>query len=271
MKTLINFIYSHKNQFATGLILCVAIFGVVEILRATPFGPGVGSDAVVYITSARNLLTGHGLGLVNPDGTFRLLPYFPPFYPLVLSGMGLFVKDLVEGARWLNAMLFGGLIALVGLEFQRYTRNGILALALSCLLAFSTILIRVSAWAMSEPVSLLTGFGGLFLLLKYLGDHKPVSFIFSALLVGLAFLSRYAMVASCLAGCIVILFFLQASFSQRIGKAVIYGLLSIMPMAIWFLVDFSATGTLGSRSSQMISDLPGRASDLITALEGILL
>jgi hypothetical protein len=267
MKTLIKFINSHKDQFTTSLILCVAIFGVVEILQATPFGPGVGSDSVVYITSARNLLTGHGLGLINPDGTFRLLPYFPPFYPLVLSTIGLFIKDLVSGARWLNALLFGGLIALVGLEFHRYTRSGLFGLALSCLLAVSTVLIRVSAWAMSEPVSLLTGFGGLFLLLKYLGNHKSVSFIFSALLVGLAFLSRYAMVAACLTGSFIILLFLQAGFWKRTGQAVAYGLLSILPMAIWFLVDYSTTGTLGSRSSQTISDLTGRASGLILPLK----
>jgi hypothetical protein len=267
MKTLINYINSHNKRFTAGLIFCVAIIGVLEILQATPFGPGVGSDSVVYITSARNLLTGHGLGLVNPDGTFRLLPYFPPFYPLVLSGIGLFVNDLVEGARWLNALLFGGLIALVGLEFQRYTRNGLLALVLSCLLAFSTVLIRVSAWAMSEPVSLITGFGGLFLLIKHLGEQKLVSFIFSAVLVGLAFLSRYAMVAACLTGSLVILIFLPVSFWKRVGQAVIYGLLSIIPMGIWFLVDYSTTGTLGSRSSQTITDVTGRASDLILPLK----
>ena len=267
MKTLINFINSYKKRFPAGLIFCVAIIGVWEILRATPFGPGVGSDSVVYITSARNLLTGHGLGLVNPDGTFRLLPYFPPFYPLVLSGLGLFVKNLVEGARWLNALLFGGLIALVGWEFQRYTRNGLLALGLSCLLALSTVLIRVSTWAMSEPVSLLTGFGGLFLLLKYLGEQKLLTFIFSAVLVGLAFLSRYAMVAACLTGSLVILIFLPASFWKRVGRAVMYGLLSIIPMGIWFLVDYSATGTLGSRSSQSITDMTGRASDLLMPLK----
>jgi hypothetical protein len=267
MNKLIKFTKSHIDHTTAGLILCAAILGVVEILRATPFGPGVGSDSVVYITSARNLLAGHGLGLINPDGTFRLLPYFPPFYPLVLSALGVFIKDLVGGARWLNALLFGSLIALMGLEFQRQTRNGFLGLALSCVLAFSTVLIRVSTWAMSEPVSLLTGFAGLFLILKYLEDHKPVVFIFSALLVGLAFLSRYAMVAACLAGSLVILFFLRASFWKRLGQAVIYGLLSIIPMAIWFLVDFSMTGTLGSRSSQTLSDLPARASDLILPLK----
>jgi hypothetical protein len=38
-------------------------------------------------------------------------------------------------------------------------------------------------------------------------------------------------------------------------------------MVVWFLVDFMATGTLGSRSSQMISNLPGRAADLILPLK----
>ncbi|MGB8253314.1 MAG: hypothetical protein WCF08_08860 [Anaerolineaceae bacterium] len=267
IKALNRFFSLHQNRIVLLLILSAAVVGVAGIINATPFGPGVGSDAVVYITSARNLLAGRGLGLVEPDGAFRLLPYFPPFYPLALSALGLFVKDLVSGARWMNALLFGGLITVMGYAFYRYTRSGFFAVVLGWMLAFSTVLINVSVWAMSEPVSLFVGFAGLIFLLIFLDNQKHRYFILSALFTGLAFLSRYASVAFCLTGCLVLMLFVHGNIGRKIGKAVQYGVIALLPMVIWFVIDVSMTGTLGSRSSQNLSDIPARAVELILPLK----
>jgi hypothetical protein len=267
LNAITGFFKLHQNQITIFLILCMAIVGVTEVIITTPFGPGVGSDAVVYITSASNLLAGRGLGLIEPDGAFRLLPYFPPFYPLVLSAMGMFVKDLVEGARWMNALFFGGLIAIMGYGFHRYTRSGIFAVALCCMLAFSTVLINASVWAMSEPLSLFVGFYGLLLLLIYLENQKEPFLVFSAILTGLAFLSRYASVAFCLTGCLVVMLFVNGRIGRKIGKAVEYVIIAFIPMAIWFVIDLSMTGTLGSRSTQNPGDFLVRAKDLIMPLK----
>ena len=63
------------------LLLLPTVIGIWILATSMRQGPGVGGDAAIYITSARNLLTGQGLGRINADGTVRLLPYFPPFYP----------------------------------------------------------------------------------------------------------------------------------------------------------------------------------------------
>lgn len=265
--TVNKYIRVHQNRLTILLIFCIALVGVAEIILATPFGPGVGSDAVVYLTSARNFLTGHGLGLLEPDGSFRLLPYFPPFYPLALSIIGIFVRDLVEGARWMNAILFGGLILIVGYGFYRYTHSSFFAVVLSCALAFSSVLIDVSTWAMSEPISLVVGFSGLLFTLMYLERSHWWHFLISALLVGLAFLSRFAAVAYCLAGALIIFLFVRERIGKRFGISVLYVLISFIPMLIWFIIDFSMTGTLGSRSSQNLSNVPARANDLILPLK----
>jgi len=267
IKALKGFFSLHQHRIVLLLILSAAAVGVAEIISATPFGPGIGSDAVVYITSARNLLAGRGLGLIEPDGAFRLLPYFPPFYPLVLSALGLFVKDLVSGARWMNALLFGGLIAVMGYAFYRYTRSTIFSVVLSWMLAFSTVLINVSVWAMSEPVSLFVGFAGLIFLLIFLDNQKQRYFSLSALFTGLAFLSRYASVAFIMTGCLVLMLFIHGKIGRKIGKAVQYGAIVLLPMVIWFVIDVSMTGTLGSRSSQNLSDIPARAIELILPLK----
>ncbi len=267
LKTVKKYFAIHQQQVVTLLILCAAILGVVECILATPFGPGVGSDAVVYISSARNLLAGQGLGLIEPDGSFRLLPYFPPFYPLVLSALGLITEDLVAAARWMNALLFGGLIAIVGFTFYRYTRNAFFAIALSTLLALSTVLINVSAWAMSEPISLFVGFLGLLFLLIFLEHQKMSYFILSAVLTGLAFLSRFASVAFCLTGCLALLVFIPDRLGRKVCKAILYGAIAVLPMMIWTFIAISMTGTLGSRSPQHLSDIATRAGDLVLPLK----
>ncbi|NMC81162.1 MAG: hypothetical protein GYA59_17520, partial [Chloroflexi bacterium] len=74
-----------RDWLVYSLLLAVALLGVWVLLLSTHWGPGIGGDATIYITSARNLLEGRGLGLIGPRGEFRLLPYFPPFFSLVLS------------------------------------------------------------------------------------------------------------------------------------------------------------------------------------------
>ena len=63
------------SAFAGALLLWVSMSQSV----------GIGGDAVIYLESARNFAAGHRIGLIQPDGTFRLIPYFPPFYPIVLA------------------------------------------------------------------------------------------------------------------------------------------------------------------------------------------
>ena len=49
-----------RLEFA--LVTCIAALGAgLVLLRVTSYGPGMGWDAVNYITVARNLLAGDGL------------------------------------------------------------------------------------------------------------------------------------------------------------------------------------------------------------------
>ena len=141
-----------ERIFEKFAIITAAAIGIYMLAVSMRLGPGVGGDAVIYITSAKNLLAGNGLGLVNPAGDFRLLPYFPPFYPLFLAFFGLLGFSIAKIAGILDIVLFALTIILIGLWIKRTTKNIVASFLGSLLLACSPILIPAYSWAMSEPL-----------------------------------------------------------------------------------------------------------------------
>lgn len=262
------------------LLVLASLLGMGLVFYATTMGPGVGGDATIYLTTARGLLQGRGLGWIEADGSYRLLPYTPPFYPLVLSGMGLLVTDMVAGARWLNILFFGIAVFLLGASFYRYTRSAWFALLLSGSLAASPVLVGVSVWAMSEPLFLLLGFAGLLAVLDFLHRPRSISLVLAALLCGLSFLTRYFGVAFVVTGGLALLS--MGSGSDRrlfrldlrwktIRSGLVFGVLSVIPILIWLAIDFSTTGTVGSRSGQPAAAYLQRFMEIFPALEKIYL
>lgn len=243
------------------------------VFYATAHGPGVGGDATIYLTTASNLIAGKGLGWVEADGVFRVLPYTPPFYPLALAVIGL-LGDMVSGARWFNILLFGATVYLTGWAFLRLTRNGWLAATLGWLVGLSPVLLGVEVWAMSEPLFLLLGFGGLALMLLHLENNRWHYLVAGALLLGLAFLSRYIGLAFVLTGGL-FLVVLGRGAERRlrvrldrvvIKEALLYGAVAVIPMLLWLVVDFLLTGTVGSRSGQPASAYWARFLEIGPAL-----
>ncbi|MEN4100072.1 MAG: hypothetical protein ROW52_09150, partial [Anaerolineaceae bacterium] len=235
---------------AAMLILAGSLAGMLLVGYATAHGPGVGGDATIYLLSAENLLAGNGLGWMEPGG-FHRLDYYPPFFPLAVSVMSLFVGDVVAAARWLNMLLFGSLIALSGAWLYHATHRPLLAGMLSGMLAVSPVLIRVFSWAMAEALFLLTGFGGLALLAADSRRPRVPVLLGAALLSGLAFLSRYLGIAFVISGTLLILVSAPgaSSFAVRLRRSMIYSAVALLPMAAWLITDFIASGTIGGRSS----------------------
>ncbi len=252
------------NQKQTGtwiiaaLICAAAGAGLLFISMAQ--GVGVGGDATIYITSARNLLAGNGLGLINAAGEFRLIPYFPPFYSLVLAFFGLFTNNLPLVALILNLVLHAGLVFLITYWTTRVSDNLFPGLLLGMLLAGSPIIIPAVSWAMSEPLAILLGFAGLILLEKSLIEDMRFAFWASAVLLGLSFLTRYSSAAFIGAAVLLIFCFEGETWKKRFLRAFSYGLVSVIPMIIWLIIDFAQTNTVASRSM-----LNGKTAELWAA------
>lgn len=266
-----------RNRVFLPLLFLAALTGMILVGYATTSGPGVGGDATIYLTSAQNLLAGRGLGWIEADGTFRLLPYTPPFYPLTLSAVGLLVNDLTAAARWLNIFLFGALTALTGWFFARQTGRTWLAAALAGLIACSPVVVGVQVWAMSEPLFLLLGFASLLLLLDHFEAPRWQKLAAAAVLAGLAFLTRYMGAAFIGAAGLALLFFgrgskiFTAPRGAQIREVLWFGAVSLAPMAIWLAVDFSLTGTVASRSGQPAEAYWQRFLEMGPALQKIVL
>ena len=262
-----------KNEPVLYAVLSLAaILGVVALMISTHWGPGIGGDATIYITSARNLLAGKGIGLIQPDGSFRLIPYFPPFFPLVLSLIGLTGADLVASAHWLNMLFFGGLVWLSGSLTYRVSRSALLASILAALLMASPILIPVYSWAMAEPLSIFCGVLGLIWLVDYLHQSQRTSLlVLAGLLAGLSFLTRYSAVAYLGAGWLGLLIFGPQRLRDRVLKSLIYLTSGLLPMIIWVIYDISMTATVASRRMLTGSGMAVRITSMLPPIKNIIL
>ena len=253
--------YQQKQTgtWLTAALICAAA-GAGLLFISMAQGVGVGGDATIYITSARNLLAGKGLGLINAAGDFRLIPYFPPFYSLVLAVPGLFTDNLPLAALILNLVLHAGLVFLITYWTISVSDNLFPGLLLGMLLAGSPIIIPAASWAMSEPLAILLGFAGLILLEKSLVEDQRFAFWISAVLLGLSFLTRYSSAAFIGAAVLLIFFFEGETWKKRFLRAFVYGLVSVIPMIVWLVIDFTKTSTVASRSM-----LSGKTAELWAA------
>jgi len=254
------------------LLAGVALVAMALVVTSTFRGPGVGGDATIYMTSARNLLDGKGLGLVGPRGEFRLLPYFPPFFPFVLSAAGLLGLDLEFAARWLNILLFGGLVALVGEVTLRAAHSRILALLAAVLLALSPVLIPVYSWAMSEPLAIFTGFAGLVLALRAVRapDPRPWALL-GGLVLGLSVLTRYSSAAYLGAGLLALLVYLPGGWKRRLWNGILLLAAGTAPAAAWVVYDLRMTAAVASRSMESGGGMAARLAGLPALLEEVVL
>jgi len=255
------------------MVIGAAAAGVALLALSTRWGPGIGGDATIYLSSARNLLDGVGLGLVDAAGRFRLIPYFAPFFPLVLSALGMLGLDLVAAAHGLNLLLFAGLIWLAGDTLLRALKSaGWLALLAALLVLASPVLTPVYSWAMSEPLSNFLGFAGLALLLAFLESNRSFRLLLlAALACGFSLLTRYAAAAFLGAGALALLLMGRGAWRRRLGDALLYGALGSLPMLAWLIYDLSQTETVASRSLETGAGMAARLANFGPLLRPVLL
>jgi hypothetical protein len=151
-----------KNIVASILLSTAAFLGIAALVYATRWGAWAFSDSAAYVSSARNLIAGQGLGFADPTGHFELLTHFPPFFPILLASGGLVGVDPLIVARWLNIAAFAVIIFSTGWWIKRLTGSLLLAIGGQTLFLFSIVPMTVFSGAMSEPVCITLGMLGLF-------------------------------------------------------------------------------------------------------------
>lgn len=217
------------------LAVIIAILGLIAILYATHWGPWIKSDSTGYIAVARNLLSGHGLGLIRASGEFVYTAHVPPAYMLLLAMWGWANVDPVMGARVTNAILFA--VSLWGLGTYLYysTRRILLSTSVSLVLLTSALMIYLYSGVMSEGLFLTLVVGSLLFLLHFLHTGKFSHLCTASILCGLSIVTRYIGISLLLAGPLVILLLSKKKWTRRIREAFIFVVLGIAPIILWMI------------------------------------
>jgi hypothetical protein len=229
-------------------VILLALAGSTLVLIATVHGAGISPDSVAYIASARNFLAGEGLTLPYGPGIDTPLTHFPPLYPLLLSGGGLFGIDPLQAARWLQALLFGLLIISVGATLYHYTRPAVgwaIGGALLTIAAPTMLTMAIMVW--SEMIFLLLCLLALVLLARFLENQDRITLVASALLVGTATLTRYSGLALVFTAIVAILLLHRGPSAKKLVNVLWFACLSLCPLLLWVLRNINLAGTATSR------------------------
>ena len=218
-----------KNQFFYLYIGLIGIAAFVLMLWITPYGSGVSPDSTIYIGGAKSLLSGKGFSIRgNP------ITHFPPLYPLFLAATGLLEINLVQAARFLNAILFGINVGLVALAVYLSTRHNFLTTTFAILFFISSApLLVLHSMAWSEPLFITFSLACIILLSMYIVRPTLSLLIASSLSLGFAILTRYIGI-SFLPAALVIVFVGTGGqhFGQRFRNTFIWSMLSCTPFGI---------------------------------------
>lgn len=209
----------------------LGIIGSLIIFYSTPYGPKVFSDSTIYIMSAKNLAAGHGLGVYLPSGRFDPLVIFAPLYPLVMSIAAFLEVDLVLATRVLVIALFGLLIITECILVHSLTHSFWLSLVVGLFTLTSPLFLSMYTSALSEPIFLFLELLGLLLLCIFISSDKRWSLLISAVLFGLAAISRYIGIAGIVSGCICLMLLVKAHWKQRLYDVMIFIAISVLPLA----------------------------------------
>lgn len=235
-----------RSRYAV-LLGLVVLAGWLLLVVCTRWGVGISPDSTVYLSAARNLLDGHGLALTSADGSYPPLTQFPPFYSVVLAGIGASGLDLTQAAWWLNFLLMASSTLLIAFAILAYTRSHHLSLLASLLFVTSEISLEQHAQVLSEPLFVFLGLGGLCLLSAHLAGGRLLPLLAAAVVLGLAFLTRYVGGTLVVTGVLGILF-LARGRRNRFPRALVFLIGAGGPGALWILRTLQTGGRAANRS-----------------------
>ncbi len=233
------------------VISSIALAGVLVMLVATRFGVGINPDSVTYLDAARNLLTGTGFNYWPGVGhELKPLTHYPPLYSSILALLGWCGLEVTSAARWLNALLFGANIFLVGLTVRRHASHSFWLPMLAALLTLTAPdILNYHSLAVTEPLFICLALIGLLCLTIYLENWRRLFLIVASIAMGLSVLCRYVGVVSLVTGVAVLVLSSDQRFRRRLRDALTFALIAAAPIALWALRNRLTSG--GSTDRQL--------------------
>jgi len=226
----------------------LSVSAVVCVLIMTAWGIGTSPDSIGYLQAARSITSsGAAAALGGEASGAQALTHFGPLYSFMLAAGGLAGLDALTWGRWLNAFTFGANVLLMSVLLRSVSGGAWWVWGLGTVLALASApLLTLHITMLSEPGFLLFTFLGFWLLASYLETRASTALVLSALMLGLAWLTRYAGAASILAAGLALLSFPGRPAGRRLRDAITFGLVSGAGMLVWLArnaaVSNSATG-----------------------------
>jgi hypothetical protein len=229
------------------LSVLLSCMGIALILYYTRLFPGVGGDSVQYVMGAENILAVKGYARFSGEGITRPITGFPPLYSLVLAGVGMTGIDLFEGARILNAILFGASIFLVSLLIWSHTRSLWASVIGSAFVMTSLSLVEIHGMVMTEPLFIFLMLLTIFFLTSYLSSQKLSHLFLSGILISLATLTRYVGLSLLAAGGFSLILLSQSHWRKRLLDCVVLAGFTFLPLYFWLKRNASVDGSAVNR------------------------
>jgi hypothetical protein len=219
------------------LIAIASFIGVALILHATTLGVDISGDSVTYLHAARNIIAGHGLTFILPDGSKSHLLVFPPLYPIMLATGWIARLDPITFARYLNCLALVATLTFTALLVARYTRSTwIIGLALLLCLSSRPLLFGYTR-LMSEAPFVAFSFATLYFLTAYLQRPRRTFLILAAICIAAASLTRWAGISLVPVACAAIFLCRPRPLRARIIDAFLLILIITIAMEAWTIYN----------------------------------
>lgn len=230
--------------------LLTCLCGIVLLLFATgKWGIGYDPDSIIYEDVAQNWLAGQGISRFDfATGESYPLTNFPPLYPLTLAILSQITGTIAQAARILNIALWVILWLMTAAWIQKYRPSPKIAWLGANLLMFNFYVLQVYGTSWSEPLFMALAFSGLWLFVSYHQQDKQGYLVAASALIGLAILTRYAGLALLGTIILILIFQREKTIFQRLRALLIAGLVSGLPLLLWFLRNLSLSGDVANRA-----------------------
>lgn len=211
------------------------ILGIVSIavswVATSTYGAGVGTDGVIYLSTADSLLHGKGFTYFEE----KPLTHWPPLYPTAIALISrLTAADVFITGWYLNAILMGVIVWLGGaLIYQCCQAELIWPYLGSLVIATSVSLLSLSATIGSDPLFIALVLAFLLIANQFQVSSSNWSLLSMTLTAGLACLQRLPGVILIATGIILIVYALRKRVWRAVFTSLAFAAAAAAPLLAW--------------------------------------
>jgi hypothetical protein len=246
--------FTYRIWYRRFTIVLSLLGGALLFLATVGLGAGLGEDSAKYLSVAQNIADGNGFF----DYSGSEFTLWPPLYPVMIATLHIASGIDVHLIGWLlNVLIFGAIILISGLLFERaFPHNLILAAGATLLVASSAAIFTISANISTDPLFILLILGFLLTAGEWLRAQSSQYWVALILITIAASLVRYAGISLVLAGSILTFWNYRADMRRAFQRAAFFLGASFLPLLLWArLHNLPADGSLfGERTAAVPLD-----------------